>query len=90
MRSRKQQEFGRLKFEYSQLKARWNGYKGYDYWFDRALNNAYLVSAATYHGCLPAFEAVLNSVNGDLPRFYDAIRVIAKEKEKAKEFCPVG
>ena len=59
LRARKQEEFGRLKFEYWQLKARWNGYSGYDYWFDRALNNAYLVTAATYHGCLPAFKNLL-------------------------------
>ncbi len=85
MRDRKQQEFGRLKFEYSQLKAGWNGYKGYDYWFDRALNNSYLVSAATYHGCLPAFKGVLDSVNGDLPRFYEEVRKIAKAR--SHEFC---
>lgn len=50
MRERKNEEFGRLKFEYWQQKQRWNGYAGYDRWFDRALNNAHLVSAATYHG----------------------------------------
>ena len=74
MRDRKQAEFGRLKFEYSQLKAKWNGYAGYDRWFDRALNNAHLVSAATYHGCLPKFRELLRSGEGDLPRFYASVK----------------
>ena len=85
MRARKQEEFGRLKFEYSQLRARWKGYSGYDYWFDRALGNAHLVTASTYHGCLPSFHRLLDSVNGDLPRFYDEVRRIAKQSRK--EFC---
>ncbi len=89
LRTRKQEEFGRLKFEYSQLKVRWKGYSGYDYWFDRALNNAYLVTAVTYHGCLPAFRNVLAAVHGDLPQFYDRVRTVAKQSkdQREKEFC---
>jgi len=89
MRARKQEEFGRLKFEYSQLRARWKGYSGYDYWFDRALGNAHLVTASTYHGCLPAFQHLLDSVNGELPRFYDEVRRVAKQsrKERNEGFC---
>jgi predicted aminopeptidase len=82
MRARKQEEFGHLKFEYWQLKARWNGYAGYDRWFDRALNNAHLISAATYHGCMPGFRRLLQSVDGDLPRFYAQVRdLVAQPKE---------
>jgi predicted aminopeptidase len=89
LRARKQQEFGRLKFEYWQLKARWNGYSGYDYWFDRALNNAHLITAATYHGCLPAFKNLLAATNGDLPQFYERVRMIAKQSHDEREqgFC---
>jgi predicted aminopeptidase len=81
MRERKQQEFGRLKFEYTKLKAGWNGYAGYDAWFNRALGNAHLVSAATYHGCVPGLRAVLDQMDGDLPRFYDAMRALADESK---------
>ena len=88
LRERKQQEFGRLKFEYTQLKAKWNGYSGYDRWFDRALNNAHLVSAATYHGCLPKFRDLLRSVDGDFLRFYDSVRELAKAPKKERaQFC---
>ena len=89
MRARKQEEFGRLKFEYSQLRARWNGYSGYDYWFDRALGNAHLVTASTYHGCLPAFQRLLESVNGELPRFYDEVRRVSKQSRR-EGFCSAG
>lgn len=89
MRQRKQEEFGRLKFEYWQLKARWNGYAGYDRWFDGAINNAHLVSAATYHGCLPGFRRLLNSVNGELPRFYEEVRKLAAQPRdvRQRELC---
>ncbi|MFL6550253.1 MAG: aminopeptidase [Povalibacter sp.] len=89
MRARKQETLGRLKFEYSKLRAQWNGYSGYDWWFERALGNAHLVSAATYHGCMPGFERLLNSVNGDLPKFYDEVRRVSKlpKAERARMLC---
>jgi len=89
MRDRKQQEFGRLKYDYQRLKASWNGYSGYDAWFDRALNNANLVSVATYHRCLPGFERLLASVDGSLPRFYDEVRKIAAlgKEARARAVC---
>jgi predicted aminopeptidase len=88
MRARKHEEFGRLKFEYWQLKQRWNGYSGYDRWFDRALNNAHLVSAATYHGCLPQLRELLRANDDDLRKFYAAAREIAEgEKAQRRKFC---
>ena len=52
----KNREFGRLKFEYAQLRERWGGYPGYDAWFARALNNAHLAAVATYEDCVPGLE----------------------------------
>lgn len=90
MRTRKQEEFGRLKFEYWQLKASWNGFTGYDRWFDGALNNAHLVSAATYHGCMPGLRRLLESVEGDLPRFYEEVRKLGKQtlEVRRRAVCP--
>lgn len=84
MRARKHEEFGRLKFEYTQLKARWGGYAGYDAWFNRALGNAHLVSAATYHGCVPGIRAILEQEGGDLPRFYARMKALANESKEAR------
>ncbi len=89
MRERKQYIFGLLKLQYENLKRSWNGYSGYDHWFSRTLTNAHLVSAATYYGCVPGLERVLDKVNGDLPRFYDEARKLAKlsKDERHERLC---
>lgn len=88
-RERKQYQFGLLKLEYAELKRSWNGYRGYDGWFNRTLNNAHLVSAATYYGCVPGLRRVLQSLDNDLPRFYDRARELAKQstEERAAAVC---
>jgi predicted aminopeptidase len=45
---------------------------------DGAPNNARLASLATYYDCVPGFERELASAGDDLPRFYAAVREIAK------------
>jgi predicted aminopeptidase len=86
---RKQQEFGRLKYEYTLLKHEWHGYRGYDHWFDRPLNNADLVPTATYETCVPGFKRLLDSVQGDLPQFYSSVKELAKKPraERRKAVC---
>ena len=69
LRIEKQREFGRLKFEYQRLRARWGGSAGYDGWFARVLNNAHLASVATYHDCVPGLRRELAAA-GSLPAFY--------------------
>jgi predicted aminopeptidase len=66
----KNREFGRLKFEYAQLRERWGGYPGYDAWFARALNNAHLAAVATYEDCVPGLERELAAA-GSLAAFYE-------------------
>jgi predicted aminopeptidase len=89
-RSRKQYEFGELKLAYQRLKQQWNGYPGYDRWFDRTLNNAHLVSAATYYGCVPGLQRVLSEVGGDLRRFYDEARRLARMDKDARALAVCG
>jgi predicted aminopeptidase len=83
-RERKQYRFGVLKLQYAELKKSWNGYRGYDWWFSRTLNNAHLISAATYYGCVPGLRRVLQSVDNDLPRFYDKARELGKLSTEAR------
>jgi predicted aminopeptidase len=47
----------------------WTPYAG---WFDSDLNNAKLNAVNLYEGLVPAFTALLESVDGDLERFYAA------------------
>jgi predicted aminopeptidase len=81
----KQQVFGQLKFAYSQLKQSWQGYGGYDAWFDRALSNADLIAIATYERCVPGFERLLASVDDDLPRFYAEVKKLAHQDRLTRQ-----
>jgi predicted aminopeptidase len=41
-------------------------------------NNARLASLATYYECVPGFRRVLAEQQHDLPRFYAAVKELAK------------
>jgi len=73
---RKQEVFAALRERYAQLKLSWDGYAGYDRWFERPLNNARLASVGTYHELAPALRLLLQSA-GDMPAFHDTCRELA-------------
>ena len=54
-------------------------YPLYDEWIDAGLNNARLASVATYFDCVPGFERLLAENDGDLVRFYVAVRALAQQ-----------
>ena len=81
----KQQRLGELKFEYTQLKQTWQGYGGYDHWFDRALSNADFIAVATYQRCVPGFERLLASVDNDLPSFYEQVKKLAHQPKRMRQ-----
>lgn len=86
-RTRKRAEFTRLKAEYLRLKERWNGYAGFDRWFESDLNNAGLASVATYDRYVPVFVKLLHDTNGDLNRFYQVCKSLGElpqEKRRVK------
>lgn len=55
----------------------WGNGAAVDSWLERGLNNARLASIATYRQQVPAFRALLSSLNGDLARFYLATQQLA-------------
>ena len=59
---------------YARLKEEWGGYAGYDRWMEKGLNNARLSSTAAYHDLVSAFQALMQSVDYDLPAFYAEVR----------------
>ncbi|MGH8661622.1 MAG: aminopeptidase, partial [Burkholderiales bacterium] len=77
MRERKRGILAELESEYRSLKAEWGGYAGYDSWFARTPNNAQLASVVVYSRRVAAFETLLARENGNLPRFYAAVRALA-------------
>jgi predicted aminopeptidase len=77
MADEKNAVFADLAAEYQGLKATWGGFRGYDPWLGPNANNASLASIAVYTHLVPAFQALLDKVGGDLPRFYAEARRLA-------------
>jgi predicted aminopeptidase len=64
-------------------------YPLYEEWISQGMNNARLASVATYFDCVPGFRRLLEAAGGDLPRFYDAAREVAKlpRAERHRQLC---
>lgn len=85
MRVRKAEAFIQLKVDYVALKRQWGGYTGFDHWFGRPLNNARLASVATYEHWVPAFRQLLDQVDGDLVRFYQASSELSRTPPEPRQ-----
>ena len=81
----KAQRFAEMEQEYRLLKASWGGFAGYDRWFAGKPNNATLISVVLYTELVPAFQALLRRVGGDMPRFYVAAKELAKLPKEERE-----
>jgi predicted aminopeptidase len=78
-RTRKQEILDQLPVRYRQMRdGPWNGFKGYDEFFLAPWNNARIAALAAYQDDVPAFEALLASEGGDLPRFFARVRQLAR------------
>jgi predicted aminopeptidase len=85
MRARKREIFESLDEQIGNLEKRLGVRSTYRQ-MGKKLNNAYLASIATYYDCVPGFERLLASKNGDLPKFYDAVRELTtKPREERHE-----
>lgn len=74
-RQHKRDLFAQLKSEYERVKRdRWNNFTGYDRFFAQDLNGAHLGAVAAYNDLVPAFEALLQKLDGDLPKFYTEVK----------------
>ena len=85
MRASKQRHFDEMQRDYEKLKISWGGFAGYDRWFAQAPNNALLASVAIYTQRVPAFEAMLREQGGDLPKFFDAVKALARQDRAARD-----
>lgn len=67
-----------LEQSYQELRdTHWGGYAGYDRWFEQEVNNARLAAVAAYRELMPGFMALLDELEGDLPRFYQQVETLA-------------
>lgn len=78
MRSRKARIFDDLHQQFALLKTSRPEFRSFDPWFSQPLNNARLASVSVYTQLLPAFKALLAQQNGDMQRFFKAVKEISK------------
>ena len=84
-RQRKQALIATLREEYQQLKEQtWNGYSGYDKWFEGPLNNAQLSTIATYNALVAGFQGLLKQSNHDLSAFYQQCKELVELDKKSR------
>lgn len=69
MRKKKAALFGDLRDRFRELRRKWGG-RGLEDWLTRDINNADLVSLATYQEQVPAFHRLLEECGGDLELFF--------------------
>ena len=89
MRTRKREVFARLVRELRALDQRFGTESSLAAALDGKPNNARLASLATYYECVPGFERLLADSSHDLPRFYAAVRALAKlpREERRARVC---
>lgn len=85
MRSRKQRVFEELRAEYARERERWPTDHRFDGWMGQPLDNARLASVANYEQQVPALQALLAELGGNLQAFYAAARELAELDPAARE-----
>ena len=86
LRKSKAAIFADLKSRYQNVKAsRWDGYKGYDKWFNRKINNAHLNSVAAYFDYVPGFKKLIREADHDFDAFFETVERIAKLPEEERK-----
>lgn len=84
MRQEKRRLFQQLKSEYQELKVSWQGFSGYDVWFEDQLNNAKLAVLSNYYQHVPVFKRLFESCQRDMPRFLLSIKEDVKNRDSAE------
>ena len=83
MRRQKHQIIADMHRRYAQVKAQWGGFAGYDAWMNE-ISNAKLNTISTYHQYVPAFQALLAEVEGNLSVFYQQVALLGNLDEDAR------
>ncbi len=77
-RRRKQIRLERLRQDYERLSAHLDGDDGFRQWMVSGLNNAKLLSLATYQDAVPDFLALLERLHGNFAAFHRAVERLGK------------
>ena len=64
-----------LRDNYDTLKtSQWDGYSGYDRWFEAPINNARIAGISTYRDHMPELQRLLINCAGDFSLFFDVLK----------------
>jgi len=85
-RAKKALIFTELHNEYEQIKAQQFEMSAYDGWMNEPLNNARIVSVATYHDFVPAFHRMMEAHGGNLTQFYLACKTLAQKTKAERDY----
>lgn len=85
LRAAKQARIAQLREQYRQLQQQWSGDTSYDAWFVQDLNNAQLLTVATYNAQVPGFRRLLQDCSDDLACFYTRVRQLARLAPVARQ-----
>jgi predicted aminopeptidase len=85
MRTAKQLRMATLAAAIRATEKRFGVPSGYGPWLVKGINNAQLASVATYDDCMPGFRRLLAQQDGDLARFYAAVRTLAKQPKARRD-----
>lgn len=72
--------------QYEHIKTtRWEGYPGYDRWFEKPVNNARLALVSTYNHWVPAFKQWIQQCEYDFPKFYREAQKLSEQNKEERE-----
>ncbi len=69
--------FNDLREQYALLRSSRAEFDRFDAWFEKPFNNARLATVSVYTHLLPGFKALLSLQEGDMARFFYAVKIIA-------------
>jgi predicted aminopeptidase len=85
MRARKAEVLADIAAQVRALERELGVHSGYDDWLEAGLDNARLASVGTYFDCVPGFERLLAAEGDELPRFYAAVRALARRPRAERD-----
>lgn len=78
--NKKRDIINQLTDRYNDLKnTHWNGYNGYDRWFEKPVNNARLALVNTYSQWVPAFKHWIKQCDYNYEAFYQAAETLSEQ-----------
>lgn len=85
-RARKAEIIEAMRLQYRLMRDQeWDGWGGYDHWFDAPINNAKLLTVGLYNRWVPAFAALFASVDRDWSAFHAAVEALGEQPQEARE-----